>query len=45
MSKKFTMSLPDEMFEALEEERKKRRLGDIQETIRAILSEYFKNKR
>ena len=44
MAKKFTMSLPEAMYEALEEERKLRKLGSIQETIRQILSDYFKKK-
>jgi hypothetical protein len=38
------MSLPKAMQEALEKERKERKLDSIQETIRAILSEYFKQK-
>jgi len=38
---KFTMSLPEAMKKALEEEMKKRKLDSIQETIRSILSEYF----
>jgi tetrahydromethanopterin S-methyltransferase subunit G len=42
MAKKFTMSVPESMYKALEIERKKRRLDDIQDTIRSILSEYFK---
>jgi len=42
MAKKFTMSIPDSMNRALEKEQEKRKLGTIQETIRFILSEYFK---
>ncbi len=38
---KFTISLPEAMMNALEEEMKKRRLDSIQETIRSILSDYF----
>ncbi|MEM2971918.1 MAG: hypothetical protein QW270_05795 [Candidatus Bathyarchaeia archaeon] len=38
---KFTMSLPEEMKKALEEEMKRRKLGTLQETIRSILAEYF----
>jgi metal-responsive CopG/Arc/MetJ family transcriptional regulator len=38
---KFTMSLPEAMKKALEEEMKKRRLDSIQETIRSVLAEYF----
>jgi len=42
MAKKFTMSLPDEMYLALEKERKKRKLGTIQELIRFIIAEYLR---
>lgn len=42
MAKKFTMSIPDPMNRALEKEQEKRKLGTIQETIRFILSEYFR---
>ena len=41
---KFTMSVPSAMQEALERERQRRRLGTLQETMRAILSEYFKEQ-
>jgi len=41
---KFTMSLPEAMNKALEEEKERRKLGTIQETIRGILAEYFKSK-
>jgi len=41
---KFTMSVPAAMQEALERERQRRRLGTIQETIRNILAEYFKEQ-
>ena len=41
---KFTMSLPDAMKEALEKERARRKLDTVQETIRSILSEYFKEQ-
>jgi len=44
MAKKFTMSVPNSMYEALERERKKRRLGTIQQTIRFLLAEYMKEK-
>ena len=44
MSKKFTMSLPNAMKVALEEEMKKRKCDTLQETIRSILSEYFMKK-
>jgi hypothetical protein len=42
---KFTMSLPEAMKKALEQEMKNRKLGSIQETIRCILSEYFGKKK
>jgi hypothetical protein len=38
------MSVPESMYRALEKECKKRRLGTIQETIRFILAEYFKDE-
>ena len=41
---KFTMSIPEAMKKALEEEMKRRRLDTIQETIRNILSDYFARK-
>ena len=41
MAAKFTMSVPGAMKVALEEERRRRKLDSIQETIRSILSEYF----
>jgi len=41
---KFTMSIPEAMEKALEEEMKCRKLDTIQETIRSILSEYFGQK-
>jgi metal-responsive CopG/Arc/MetJ family transcriptional regulator len=44
MAEKFTMSVPESMYQALEKERKKRKLGTIQETIRFILAEYLKEK-
>jgi hypothetical protein len=39
----FQMSVPDEMWEALQTELKLRKLGGTQELIRSILSEHFKN--
>jgi len=42
---KFTMSVPAAMKEALDQERRRRRLGTIQETMRAILGEYFKEQK
>ena len=44
MARKFTMSIPESMHQAVEKERKKRKLGTIQETIRFILAEYLKEK-
>jgi hypothetical protein len=44
MAEKFTMSLPDAMNEALEVERKRRKLDTVQETIRSVLGEYFAGK-
>ncbi|MEM5854598.1 MAG: hypothetical protein QW228_09600 [Candidatus Aenigmatarchaeota archaeon] len=44
MAKKFTMSMPDDMYAALEKERQRRKLGTIQELIRFIISDYFKEK-
>lgn len=44
MAKKFTMSVPESMNQALEVEQKKRKLGTIQETIRSILAEYFREE-
>ena len=41
MAAKFTMSVPGAMKVALEEERRRRKLDSIQDTIRSILSEYF----
>jgi hypothetical protein len=36
------MSVPDAMVAVLELERKQRRLDSVQQTIRAILQEYFR---
>jgi transcriptional regulator of met regulon len=44
MAEKFTMSVPDAMKAALEDERKRRKLDTLQDTIRSILSEYFAGK-
>jgi len=44
MAKKFTMSIPDAMYAALERERQKRKLGTIQELVRFIIAEYLKEK-
>jgi metal-responsive CopG/Arc/MetJ family transcriptional regulator len=42
--KKVMVSLPEEMVEVLEKERKERYLETIPETIRVILSDYLRNK-
>lgn len=41
---KFMMSVPDAMYEALERERSKRMLDSIQETLRQIVSDYFRSQ-
>ena len=41
MMKKYTLAITEEMVKRLEEERKKRLLDSIPETVRMILSEYF----
>jgi len=40
--RKFMMSVPDAMYEALEKEMKDRMLESIQETLRQVVSEYFR---
>ena len=42
---KFSMSVPEAMKKALEEEMKSRKLGNIQETIGSILAEYLESWR
>jgi metal-responsive CopG/Arc/MetJ family transcriptional regulator len=42
--KKVMVSLPDEMVDVLEKERKDRLLETIPETIRVILSDYLRTK-
>jgi len=42
--KRVLLSLPKEMVESLEKERKERYLETIPETIRVILSDYLRNK-
>ena len=42
--KRVLLSLPKEMVEVLENERKERYLETIPETIRVILSDYLRNK-
>jgi len=41
MMKRYTVAITIEMEKRLEEERKKRLLDSIPETVRMILSEYF----
>lgn len=41
MMKRYMVSVSEEMEKKLEEERKKRLLDSIPETVRMILSEYF----
>jgi len=42
--KRYMMTITPEMEKKLEEERKKRLLDSIPETVRMILSEYFSKK-
>jgi hypothetical protein len=42
--KKIMLSLPEEMVEVLEKERKERYLETIPETVRLILSDYLRTK-
>jgi metal-responsive CopG/Arc/MetJ family transcriptional regulator len=42
--KKIMLSLPEEMVQVLEKERKERYLETIPETVRVILSAYLRNK-
>jgi metal-responsive CopG/Arc/MetJ family transcriptional regulator len=42
--KKIMVSLPEEMVEVLEKERKERYLETIPETVRVILSDYLRKK-
>jgi hypothetical protein len=39
--KKYTLAITEEMAKRLEEERKRRLLDSVPETVRVILSEYF----
>jgi hypothetical protein len=41
---KIMVAMSDDMFKALEQERKARKLESIPETVRAVLGEYFKVK-
>jgi len=42
--RKIMVSMTEEMTKALDEERKRRLLDSIPETVRSILGEYFKEK-
>ena len=42
--KRVLLSLPEEMVEVIEKERKERYLQTIPETVRVILSDYLRNK-
>lgn len=44
MMRKVMVSLSDEMWKALEAERKARKLETVPETVRSVLGEYFKSK-
>jgi len=41
LMKRYTLAITEEMEKRLEQERKKRLLDSIPETVRTILSEYF----
>ena len=43
--KKVLVAVPDEMLKALEKERKERLLETVPETVRMIVSEYFRSRR
>jgi metal-responsive CopG/Arc/MetJ family transcriptional regulator len=42
-TKRFTLTVPEEMANRLDEERKRRLLDSVPETVRAVLSDYFSN--
>lgn len=42
--KRILVSVSDELFDAIEKERKLRKLETVPETARAILSDHFKDK-
>jgi metal-responsive CopG/Arc/MetJ family transcriptional regulator len=42
--KRVMLSIPDEMYNAFEKERKQRYLETVPETIRVILSDYLRSK-
>ena len=43
--KKIMVSLPDDMVKVLEKERKERLLETVPETIRVVLSDYFRKRK
>ena len=45
MAKKYFLTVTDEMAVRLEKEMKKRMVETVPETVRAILSEYFMDKK
>ncbi len=45
MVKKYLLTVTDEMASRLEQEMKRRMIDTVPETVRAILSEYFMDKR
>ena len=45
MMKRYMISVSEEMAKKLEEERKKRLLESVPETIRVILSEYYSHSK
>ncbi len=44
MARKVTVAMTDEMYEDLENERKKRRLASVAESARVIIGEYLSKK-
>jgi len=44
MPKKITVAISEEMYDALEKERKRLKLSNIQDVARYVFAEYFKNK-
>ncbi len=45
MMKRYTLAITEEMEKRLDEERKKRLLDSIPETVRMILSDYLANQK
>jgi len=44
MMEKVMVAMTEDMLEALEKERKARKLDSVPETVRSVLGEYFKQK-